>query len=116
MKKCASAKCLTGAPRVLLPGSGLAPRIAAHSRTAGKGDLTFEVWIPVEIAPDTLWAESSDTRERLCPMGKAPTPAVRSLTPGGRYLSLSISGRVASKQLAAGCGGGQIHRCAILEF
>lgn len=56
----------------------------------------------------TLCGQNLDARERLCPMGKAPTPAVRSLTPRGRHLGLSISGRVASKQLAAGFGGGQI--------
>lgn len=56
----------------------------------------------------TLCGQNLDARERLCPMGKAPTPAVHSLTPRGRHLGLSISGRVASKQLAAGFGGGQI--------
>lgn len=56
----------------------------------------------------TLCGQNLDARERLCPVGKAPTPAVRSLTPRGRHLGLSISGRVASKQLAAGFGGGQI--------
>ena len=51
-RKCTSAKCLTGGPKG--PAWEWTPRITAHSRTAGKGDLTFEVWIPMEIASETV--------------------------------------------------------------